>query len=142
MNYHYNSPELSLTQRTTRIIRANDFCKCPHSRQCERTGENHSTNICANYSRQCETGFSVVSMDHSSSNSVTFFRAISKYAMVILELKTGEVLLLSEQCTVKLTAGRTKSQGGVDSIEDVITSLFLEPTTCRSPKTRIARGNN
>jgi len=27
-------------------------------------------------------------MDHSSSNSVSFFRAISKYAIVILELMT------------------------------------------------------
>jgi len=29
-----------------------------------------------------------------------------------------------------LTAGRAKSQGGVDGIEDVITSLFLKPTAC------------
>ena len=29
---------------------------------------------------------------------------------------------LSEQCRVKLTAGRVKSQGGVDGIADVITS--------------------
>jgi len=29
-------------------------------------------------------------------------------------------LLLSEQCRVKLTAGRVKSQGGVDGIADVI----------------------
>jgi len=36
-------------------------------------------------------------------------------------------LLLSEQCRVKLTAGRVKSQGGVDGIEDVITSLFNQP---------------
>ena len=41
---------------------------------------------------------------------------------------------------MKLTAGRVKSQGGVDGIEDVITSLFLKPTACRSPETRIARG--
>jgi len=52
------------------------------------------------------------------------------------------VLLLSEQCRVKLTAGRFKSQGGVDGIEDVITSLFLKPTACRSPETRIGRGGN
>jgi len=91
-------------------------------------------------------------MDHSSSNSVTFFRAISKYAIVILELMTefikrclnisGGVLLLSEQCTMKLTAGRVKSQGGVIGIEDVIMSLFLKPTACRSPETRIAGGGN
>jgi len=92
-------------------------------------------------------------MDHSSSNSVTFFRAIGKYAIVILELMTefikkrclnisGGVLLLSEQCRVKLTAGRVKSQGGVVGIKDVITSLFLKPTACRSPETRIARGGN
>ena len=37
-------------------------------------------------------------------------------------------MLLSEQCRVKLTAGRAKSQGGVDGIEDVMTSLFLKPT--------------
>ena len=30
------------------------------------------------------------------------------------------ILLLSEQCRVKLTAGRVKSQGGVDGIADVI----------------------
>jgi len=90
-------------------------------------------------------------MDHSSSNSVTFFRAISKYVIVIFELITefiktmfeyfggGGVLLLSEQCRVRLTAGRVKSQGGVVGIEDVITSLFLKPTACRSPETRIAR---
>ena len=91
-------------------------------------------------------------MDNSSSNSVTFFRVISKYAIVILELMTefiktmfntsGEVLLLSEQYRVKLTAGRAKSQSGVDGIEDVIISLFLKPTACRSPETRIARGGN
>ena len=52
------------------------------------------------------------------------------------------VLLLSEQCRVKLTAGRAKSQGSVDGIEDVITSLFLKPTAYRSPETRIARGGN
>jgi len=52
------------------------------------------------------------------------------------------VLLLSEQCRVKLTAGRVKSQGGVVGIEDVITSLFLKPTICRSPETRIAKGGN
>ena len=34
-------------------------------------------------------------------------------------------MLLSEQCRVKLTAGRVKSQGGVDGIADVITALFL-----------------
>ena len=89
----------------------------------------------------------LLSMDHSSSNSVTFFRAIGKYAIVILELMTefikrylnilGGVLLLSEQCRVKLTAGR-----GVVGIEDVITSLFSKPTACRSPETRIARGGN
>ena len=90
-------------------------------------------------------------MDHSSSKSVSFFRAISKYAVVILELMTEfikpmfeyfrrsvAVLLLSEQCRVKLTAGRVKSQGGVVGI----TSLFLKPTVCRSPETRIARGGN
>ena len=33
---------------------------------------------------------------------------------------------------VKLTAGRVKSQGSVDGIENVITSLFLKPTACRS----------
>jgi len=94
-------------------------------------------------------------MDHSSSKSVSFFRAISKYAVVILELMTEfikpmfeyfrrsvAVLLLSEQCKVKLTAGRVKSQGGVVGIEDVITSLFLKPTACRSPETRFARGGN
>ena len=68
-------------------------------------------------------------MDHSSSNSVTFFTAIGKYAIVILELMTEfiktmfeysrGVLLLSEQCRVKITtAGRVKSQGGVVGIED------------------------
>jgi len=35
---------------------------------------------------------------------------------------------LSEQCRVKLTTGRVKSQGSVVGIEDVITSLFLKPT--------------
>ena len=35
-------------------------------------------------------------------------------------------MLLSEQCRVKLTAGRVKSQGGVDGIADVITSGFSE----------------
>jgi len=35
---------------------------------------------------------------------------------------------LFEQCKVKLTAGRVKSQGGVVGIEDVVTSLFLKPT--------------
>ena len=51
---------------------------------------------------------------------------------------------MSEQCRVKLTAGRVKNQGGVDGIADVIfiadviTSLFLKPTACRSPETRIA----
>jgi len=30
----------------------------------------------------------------------------------------------------------------VDGIEDVITSLFLKPTACRSLETRIARGGN
>jgi len=49
---------------------------------------------------------------------------------------------LSEQCRVKLTTGRVKSQGGVVGIEDVITSLFLKPTACLSPVTRIARGGN
>ena len=34
-------------------------------------------------------------------------------------------MLLSEQCRVKLIAGRVKNQGGVDGIADVITSLFL-----------------
>jgi len=92
-------------------------------------------------------------MDHSSSNSITFFRAIGKYAIVILELMTefiktfvlnisGAVLLLSEQCRVKLTAGRVKSQDGVVGIEDVISSLFLKLTACRSHETRIARGGN
>jgi len=33
---------------------------------------------------------------------------------------SGGVLLLSEQCRVKLTVGRVKSQGGVVGIEDVI----------------------
>jgi len=79
-------------------------------------------------------------MDHSSSNSVTFFRAISKYAIVILELI--KTMFEYEQCRVKLTAGRVKSQGGVDGIEDVTTSLFLIPTARRSPETRIARGGN
>jgi len=55
---------------------------------------------------------------------------------------SGGVLLLSEQCRVKLTAGRVKNQGGVDDIADVITSFFLKPTACRSPETRIARGGN
>jgi len=56
-------------------------------------------------------------MDHSSCKSVTFFRAISKYAIVFLELMTefikmisGGVLLLSEQCRVKLTTERVKSK--------------------------------
>jgi len=43
---------------------------------------------------------------------------------------------------VKLTAERIKSQGGVVGIEDVITSLFLKQTACRSPETRIAGGRN
>ena len=51
-------------------------------------------------------------------------------------------MLLSEQCRVKLTAGRVKNQGGVDGIADVITALFFKPTACRSPETRIARGGN
>ena len=55
---------------------------------------------------------------------------------------SGGVLLLSEQCRVKLTTGRLKRQGGVVGIEDVITSLFLKPTACRSPETRIVRGGN
>ena len=38
---------------------------------------------------------------------------------------------MSEQCRVKLTAGRVKSQGGVDGIANVITSLFFKPTDCR-----------
>jgi len=37
---------------------------------------------------------------------------------------SGGVLLLSEQCRVKLTAGRVKSQGGVDGIADVITAVI------------------
>jgi len=37
---------------------------------------------------------------------------------------------------------KVKSQGGVVDIEDVITSLFLKPTACRSPETRTARGSN
>jgi len=41
---------------------------------------------------------------------------------------------LSEQCRVKLTAGRVKSQGGVNGIADVITSLFLKPTDCNHLK--------
>jgi len=49
---------------------------------------------------------------------------------------------LSEQCRVKLTTGRVKSHGGVVGIEDAITSLFLKPSACRSPETRIARGGN
>ena len=49
---------------------------------------------------------------------------------------------MSEQCRVKLTTGRVKSHGGVVGIEDVITSLFLKPTVCRSAETRIARGGN
>ena len=32
---------------------------------------------------------------------------------------------------MKLTAGRAKSQGGVDGIEDVITSLFLRKSKNR-----------
>ena len=32
---------------------------------------------------------------------------------------------MSEQCRVKLIAGRVKNQSGVDGIADVITSLFL-----------------
>jgi len=32
--------------------------------------------------------------------------------------------------------------GGVVGMEDVITSLFLKPTVCRSAETRIARGGN
>ena len=40
---------------------------------------------------------------------------------------------------MKLTAGRVKSQRGVVGIADVMTSLFLKPTACRSPETRIAR---
>jgi len=69
----------------------------------------------------------MVSIDHSSSNSV-------KYAIVILKLMTefiktmfeyfGGSVVLSEQCRVRLTAGRVKSQGGVVGIEDIITSLF------------------
>jgi len=55
---------------------------------------------------------------------------------------SGGVLLLSEQCRVKLAAGQVKSQGGVVGIEDVITSLFLKPTACRSPETQTARGGN
>jgi len=75
-------------------------------------------------------------MDNSSSNSVTFFRAISKYAIVILELMTEFIktmfeyfrrsVAFSEQCRVKLTSGRAKSQSGADGIEDVITSLLFE----------------
>jgi len=38
----------------------------------------------------------VVSMDNSSSNSVTFFRAISKYAIVILELMTEFIKTMFE----------------------------------------------
>ena len=34
---------------------------------------------------------------------------------------------MSEQCRVKLAVGQVKSQGGVDGIEDVITSFFLKP---------------
>jgi len=80
----------------------------------------------------------------SSSNSVTFFRTISKYAIVILELTTEFMKTMIEyfrrsvafvravQCRVKLTTRRAKSQGGLDGIEDVITSLFLKPTACTS----------
>ena len=32
---------------------------------------------------------------------------------------------MSEQCRVKVIAGRVKNQGGVDGIADVITSLFF-----------------
>jgi len=35
-------------------------------------------------------------MDHSSSNSVTFFRAIGKYAIVILELMTEFIKAMFE----------------------------------------------
>jgi len=35
-------------------------------------------------------------MDHSGSNSVTFFRAISKYAIVILELMTEFIKTMFE----------------------------------------------
>ena len=44
---------------------------------------------------------------------------------------------MSEQCRVKLTAERVKSQGGVVGIEDIITSLFLKPTACRKSNTLI-----
>jgi len=35
-------------------------------------------------------------MDHSGSNSVTFFRAISKYTIVILELNTEFIKTIFE----------------------------------------------
>jgi len=35
-------------------------------------------------------------MDHSSSNSVTFFRAIDKYAIVILEHMTEFIKMMPE----------------------------------------------
>jgi len=55
-------------------------------------------------------------MDHSSSNSVTFFKA-SKYAIVILELMTEFIKMMFEYfrksvafVRAVLTAGRVKSQ--------------------------------
>ena len=39
---------------------------------------------------------SIVSINHSSSNSVTFFRAIGKYAILILELMTEFIKTMFE----------------------------------------------
>ena len=66
---------------------------------------------------------------------------MTEFIKMVFEYFRSSVVL-SEQCRVKLTAGRVKSQGGVIGIEDVIMSLFLKPTACRSPETRIARGGN
>ena len=65
-------------------------------------------------------------------HSAYFIKRFSLLTAMMSNKLLGQVLLLSEQCRVKLTAGRVKSQRGVVGIADVMTSLFLKPTACRS----------
>jgi len=102
-------------------------------------------------------------MDHSSSNSVTFFRAISKYAIVIFELMTEFIKTMFEYfgrsvafvravCRVKLTAAgwiwRSEQQRkwcGMEHCTDWHTIVIFQPQIlqlwkqlmCRSLKKKI-----
>ena len=59
------------------------------------------------YVENCCRTLSIVSMDHSSGNSVTFFRAIGKYEIVILQLMTEFIKMMFEYFGRSVTFAHT-----------------------------------